>query len=420
VSRRSIFRIFLYSGISVALLLNSNLVLAGGFELWEESAAGTADYHAGGAAEANDAGTTFYNPAGMIRLPHPQVSVGTVYIPLSTSFNGTVGQAPFPILSTTGYVPSNTYNLVPNAHFVLPFNNWVAVGIGLSAPFGLATNFPGNSQPLANAATLTKLETININPDIAFALDDKLSVGAGFDALYGKAKFNSVLLRTTEFLNTAAGWGFGWNVGGLYQFTPHTRIGASYRSQITVHGEGQSQALIPGVITLTTNTLNAEVKLPSLTIASFYSDVTSRWSLLASAYFTAWDVFNEIVLNNTAIAPTIPILENYRNTWNYAIGTHFRANRIFTLKAGIGWDETPTQIGFRDVRLPDCPRFVTAIGGHVQPTRYLGIDVGWTHFFTVASMIDNSQSGVPAFEITQGTGVLNANVYGLQLTVDID
>ncbi len=94
-------------------------------------------------------------------------------------------------------------------------------------------------------------------------------------------------------------------------------------------GEGQSQGVIPGVMTFTNYTLNAVLKLPSLTIASFYSDVTSRWALLASAYYTAWDVFDEIVFNNTAISPLLPIQENYRNTWNYAVGTHFRVNRIF-------------------------------------------------------------------------------------------
>ncbi len=411
--RRHRFRIYGQHLLFVGMLCTSTLAFAGGFQVWEESASGTGDYHAGGAAEANDAGTTFYNPAGMIRLHNPEFSTGAVFIPLGLSYNGLVGGTP-----TGGYVSGGTKNLVPNFHFVFPVYSWMIFGFGVTTPFGLATDYPGNSQPLATAATLTKIETVNLNPDLAFAITDKLSVGAGFDALYGRAKYNSEILGTASFLNALSAWGYGWNAGALYQFTDHTRVGASYRSKIQLDARGQSQS-VTVLLTTTNDRLNSELNLPATTIFSFYSDVTPKWSLMASAYYTKWDLFDDLILNDTTLFPSISVHENYRDTWNYSVGAHFQATQIFMLKAGIGWDQTPTQDGFRDVRLPDVDRFAAAIGARIQAARWLAIDVGWTHFFTRAADVDNDQSGLPDFLVTQGTAKMNVNVFGAQLTMSL-
>lgn len=406
-------KIFQLSFIALMELCLST-VFAGGFQLWEESATGTGDYHAGGAAEANDAGTTFYNPAGMIRIDHPEFSVGAVFIPVAISFNGTVGGLP-----TVGYISGNTHTIVPNAHFVLPMTPKVAIGLGITTPFGLATNYPGNAQPLATAATLTKMETVNINPNVAFAIDERLSIAIGFDALYGKARYNSNILGSTAFNNKLSAWGYGWNGGVLYQFTHYTRFGISYRSEISVDGEGRSDAITP-FSAFSNNTLNAVLNLPAMTIISFYSDVTSKWSLMASAYYTEWSLFDDLLLVNTVLFPTIAVHENYHNTWNYAIGAHYHVTHRITLKAGIGWDETPTVDGCRDVRLPDAKRFAAAIGGHFQWTPFIALDLGWTHFFTKAANVNNSLSGLSNFLVTVGTAKVNVNVFGVQLTAQLD
>lgn len=415
ISRSSIHKKVIQLGLLGVFVFSGSVALAGGFQLWEESAAGTADYHAGGAAEANDAGTTFYNPAGMIRMDYPEFSIGAVFIPAAVSFNGTVGGLP-----TGGYVAGNTHTIVPNAHFVVPLTHKVSVGLGITTPFGLATNYPGAVQPLATAATLTKMETVNINPNVALAIDNRLSVGVGFDALYGKARYNSDILGTTLFNNKLSAWGYGWNAGVLYQFAHHTRFGVSYRSEVTVDAEGRSDAIVPGGVAFSNNTLNAALDLPAMTVVSFYSDVTTHWSIMASAYYTQWDVFDNLILANTALFPTITVHENYRNTWNYSFGAHYRMTHSITLKAGIGWDETPTQDGFRDVRLPDAKRFAVAIGGHFQFMRAVGLDLGWTHFFTKAVNVNNNLSTLPAFLVTQGTAKINVNVVGAQLTVQLN
>src|SRR3990167_11188999 len=82
-------------------LLLSPAIFAGAFQLWEENGAGTGDYHAGGAAEANDASAVFYNPAGLTRLQHQQIVASGVAIPTYLRFSGTVNDGITPLTGNT-------------------------------------------------------------------------------------------------------------------------------------------------------------------------------------------------------------------------------------------------------------------------------------------------------------------------------
>ena len=63
-----------------SLFAASSTALAGGFQLMEQSASGIGNAYAGSAAVADDAGTIFYNPAGMTRLKAREVSLGVAAI----------------------------------------------------------------------------------------------------------------------------------------------------------------------------------------------------------------------------------------------------------------------------------------------------------------------------------------------------
>src|SRR5438128_299058 len=71
------------------LVLSSN-AMGSAFQLWEQDAASVGDYHSGRAAQANDASTAFYNPAGITRINHQQLVLGDVGILSDIKFKGTV------------------------------------------------------------------------------------------------------------------------------------------------------------------------------------------------------------------------------------------------------------------------------------------------------------------------------------------
>ncbi len=398
---------------------------AGGFQLWEQSAAGTGNYHAGAAAIANDASTDFYNPAGMTRLKHAQVSAGVVYIPTSLRFNGKV------MTQATGEVDGGTDNFVPNLHLVIPLGSRVAFGFSVTTPFGLTSDYSNAPQidnganPIKDAATKTKLLTINLNPSLAFKINSHLSIGAGFNAQHASADFDSLLLGTYDDENHLSAWGYGWNIGTLISFSPTTRMGLSYRSAIDYKAKGTSK-LQANSSDPTVATINGELKIPATTTMSLYHDVNQSLALMASVFYTQWDVMKEITLRgapnpipfvaNKRIDVTIPT--NYHNSFNFALGANYRVTKKMLLRFGAGYDQTPTNNTDRDVRMPGADKFALALGGHFDVSKHSAVDIGFTHFFVKTAKIDNSgptTNPPSSISITsKGSVKSNVNVFGLQ------
>lgn len=412
--------------MGVGLSCISGGVMAGGFQLWEQDASGIGDYHASAAAEAENPGTQFYNPAGMTHLSAPALSGGVTYVPLTIRYSGTAG-----LMQDYTQATSSTNNFIPNLYLVYPFKQKYAFGFGVTAPFGSSTDYPINN-PIADAATKTSLETINFNPSIAWAPTTLLSMAVGFDALYAMADYDSAFYFLPQsfdppqapwpLTNNLTGWAYGWNAGVMLYPTEHLRFGLSYRSQLELDGTGDSHYTSP-LASASNNQLSGVINLPPMWIMGLYADVNTRWSLLFSAFFTQWDYFSHLVLHNVQVfdePETIEVDENYRNSWNLALGAHYWIIEHFMmLKMGVGYDQTPTTLGHRDVRLPDAPKYSIALGLHFDALKSLVLDVGWTHFFVDNGAVDNSKAmsdNVSAFTTTVGKTKSYVEVLGVQIT----
>lgn len=406
---------------------------AGAFQLWEESASSLGDYHAGAAAEANNASTVFYNPAGMSRINHQQVSTGAVLIDLKTRYDGgvfqNVGGTIVQTGQTTASIPGDTSNIVPNFHYVLPLNDHWRLGMEATTPFGLSTNYNdfNSADNVEDLATKTELQTLNLNPSLSYLINRYLSVGAGFNAMYGQATYNNFGILA-PLKNKLAGWGYGYNAGMLLQFTPETRLGLSYRSAVTIDAKGPSEFDFPGDVSK--STVSARFPLPPTTMMSIYHDVNSRLAIMASAFYTQWSCFHTLVIKNMAQltgTATVAINENYRDTWNLAIGSRYKFNQHIALEAGFGHDETPTQIPYRDIRLPDDNRYVASLGFNIHPSANFEWSMGWTHLFTGHTAINNSgglnteKSTIDPDLFSYGVGTVhsNVNLFGIQLTWNV-
>lgn len=406
--------LFKLSLVTLSLMAASQ-ALAGGFEIWEETGVGTGDYHAGAAAEGDDGSLEFYNAAQVTDIKHQQISVGGVIIPMSVKANINVNG----ISQSTG--ESSITNFVPNFHYVLPLPHKLFFTFGVTAPFGLETNYDNSKATgsMTFAAAKTKLLSININPSLAYKVTRWFSIAAGFDALYGSADYSNVVPGNGSFTNDLNGWGFGYNVGAWFKFhlihAMPTKFGVSYRSEVKVKASG------PSKYQGRTTTAKADLDLPATTMVSLYQPITSRFAMMASAFYTQWNVFSDLIMTNTAFQANgydLIVHENYRNTWNFALGAHIKLTQNLVLKVGGGYDQTPTKTGYRDARLPDVSRWAASTGLRWTASKALALEVGYTHLFTPRATVDNSSGTGPGSAIpTQvGTATMNANVFAGQLT----
>lgn len=402
---------------------------AGSFSLYTEgSAAAEGNYAAGIAAEAADASTGWYNPAGLPLIRKQEAVFGIVGIFLSAKLTGI---STFSTLGLPNYV--QTYEgikggkpgYVPSFHYALPLGENATFGLSIVAPFGLSTLW-NREGSVRYSATTSNLITTNVSPEIGGRITDNFSVGAGIDLQYARVRFNSVLgspalmqafdlpptfLDSLSY-NRGQSFGVGFHAGVMGMFNEnHTRIGANYQSQVRHRFNGYSRLqgrlanlspfLSPAAILeananalfWSTDLASNNIILPEVATLSIYQDVTDRFALLGSAVFTGWRSLKAIELDRVAAYAPFPAsgqvvvnsvtTENYHNAWRFSAGANYHVNERFMVRVGGGWDQTPTSKVFRDVRVPDFDRAAASVGAHYQVEPSIGVDIGYTHLFEI-------------------------------------
>ncbi len=447
------FRIASVSTTLVALLM-ANLAWGAGFQIQEQNITNLGTAYAGTAALAADASTAYYNPAGITRIKNRQMVISAAVISPDSEFNPSratyMNGTPLPL---RGEEEFGELAAVPSFHYTAQINDKVYLGLSVTAPFGLATEYSEGSV-VRYVATRSELKTIDISPSIAYRWHDTFSFAVGFDALWAKANLDlqksfpsaGVTTFTDGFeRNTADDWGWGYHLALLWEMSENTRVGANYRSHVKISAEGNSegmspitdQANIPGMFT---NGLRSEfpvfstVTLPETLYVSAYHAFNDQFALMADFNWTAWSRFHTLRLryhaplpgqSDASRAPT-DTLENWQDTFRIALGMEYTPSDKYKFRFGVAWDESPVKTEFRTARVPDSDRIWVGAGFGFALSQKLWVDLGYAHlFFDDAQMTDNGPFGAgQTFPITRvevtGKYHTNVNIFGLQFRWTMD
>jgi long-chain fatty acid transport protein len=405
-----------------------------GFQLLEQNASGIGSAYAGSAAIAEDASTVYYNPAGMTMLPGMNVSAGAVAIKPSFKFSnsGTTNAAGALVNGSDGG-DAGSWAAVPNAYFTWEVNPRVWLGLGVGAPFGLMTDYEEGWAGRYHSEKFS-IESININPSIAFKATDTLSLGFGvnymhLDADYRKAQY-AYLAALPGFSGDlearvkAKGDAWGWNAGLLWQATPDTRFGLSYRSKVKIDADGTTtvsnrslSATAAGMLGNVIGPHDAEtsVELPDTAILSVVHQLNERWTLLGDVSWTGWSSIPELKIQNTGI-PDAKLDLRFKDAWRVALGAHYRYSDAWTFKGGVAWDQSPVRDdAFRPASLPDNDRYWVSLGAQYRFNKNTKVDVGYAHLFVKSTSVNNTSD-------PKGAGVLkgdyksSADIIGVQFS----
>lgn len=415
----SSYRIFA-AAVLTACTSNS---LAAGFALLEQSASQQGNAFAGGAAIANDASTIFYNPAGMSRLP-TQVVGGLHLIMPSAEFSGSATD-PLgnPISSGGNGGDAGRDGIVPNLYFSTPVTDKLFVGLGINAPFGLRTKYDGDWKGRYQAIE-SDLKTVNINPAIAYKVNNLLSVGFGLSLQYMDVKLTQKIdqgslciptlmqpppagagLDPSSAAAACAGqgltpqnsdaeakvsgddWSGGWNAGLLLQPTSSTRVGMQYRSEVKQRARGKARFQNTAPLFANNNVFirtnaSAKVDMPQSASLSLYQDLGSQWSVMGDVTWTGWSAFDQLRIEYDSFQPNTVIDESWDDTMRYALGVDYRFNSSWTFRAGGSYEETPIPDSrHRTPRIPGENRKWASVGFGYQATPAIRLDVGYSHLF---------------------------------------
>lgn len=360
----------------------SGMALASGFALQNQTGSGNGNAFAGAAAAAEDAGTIFFNPAGMMNLPAGHhVSLAGTLLNRTIDFTNK-GTS---ILSFTGTNGGDAGGLalIPAGYFSYSLSPGVRLGLGISPTFGNVTEYDRDFIGRFSGY-YADLKQININPSVAWKANDALSLGFGLNWAKSEVEFRQMVPVgvATQTLATLKGdddsW--GWNAGLMWQISNATRVGVAYRSTIEFDLEGdQSVVGVPA----SSFAIRSKLETPDTFSVALSHQMNDRLQLLADYTWTGWSSVRNLPVIHAASGTQVNSLSyNFEDTWRIGVGANYRMNDQWLLRFGIAYDKAPVENDAdRTMTLPDSDRTWLSFGAKWNMSKEGSLDFGYTHIF---------------------------------------
>ena len=398
---------------------------AAGFQLTEQSALALGRAYAGVGVDGTDISGVYYNPATMVLHKGTKVQGGGVLVGLNLDY--------------ADKKPGNDQNgrgseqFVPHGFMTHQINDTTWVGLGITVPFGMATEYSKN-WARKDHGTDAEIMVIDFNPNVAWKLTDRFSIGAGVSLQYADATLGigaDVVNPEKDVNDSIRGelkvdtWAWGWNIGAMWMPLDNLRFGVSYRSEVRHTAEGDLKVSGVGGSTATSPLKgvngkydgSVEMSAPAWAMATAAWDVNDMLSLYATFRWTDWSSFKSLdiessglnaasmgvisgIMGNDLIASDdkktlIGMLEgvsagmqhitnDWRDTYMGSLGADLRVNDFWTLRGGVAYETSPiARAETRTAIIPDANRWWFAVGSSFKWSKQFQTDVAFAHLHGV-------------------------------------
>lgn len=392
----------------VVLCCNEAFALGGGGYRNE-----VVDAEAGGkgfsfVAQADGPSAVHYNPAGLTQMTGSAVRIGysaeqpVNYVESAATNNSTVS------------MQKATF-LLPNFYYVSDLSQpKLRFGIGYNTPYGLATDWARDSFASKMSEESDMLMT-NLNPTVAYKVNDYISIGAGLD--YFSAAFDKHRVISTSLSDTQGDFqlkgedeSFGYNIGILLSDPTYKhRFGVSYRSEIDLTYKGKAcltdlnatgQAVFSG--TGYTTAIEADGTIPRSVAAGYAYKPNDKWVFEADVEWTDWSSTEEEFIrfpNETTPGVLInalntgnPASRDWRDTFAYGLGAEYKATDKLQLRCGTMYYEAAIPSANYEPVLPDASKVAFTLGfGYLFKS--VKIDAAYSYFQYLDRDITNDVGG---------------------------
>jgi len=175
------------------------------------------------AAHVADASAITHNPANLTELGSLDVALSLMAVHLSFDYEGAATTA-----STV-----DPWKYLPATYVAMPLkDDRFVVGVGIHSPYGLSNEwgidgaFADTSTPASlryQAPYFSELKTINLNPTLAWRINEQFSLGVGLDVMWSELSLKQFYPWSFVAGDASApdgqvrakgdGFGFGGNIG---------------------------------------------------------------------------------------------------------------------------------------------------------------------------------------------------------------
>jgi long-chain fatty acid transport protein len=396
---------------TICSLLPLSPAVAAGYALKEYSLSGMGSAYAGSSAQADGPDFVSFNPATSSGVTDWDASftISGIYPTSSALFSTATNAAATPTggdMSPGGFI-KDAYE--PGLQVRYRLTQDLTAGLSITAPWGLSTRYDEGWAGRYYALE-SKLITVNTVPSLAYQATSELALSAGVQIQYAKGTLSNAIdfgtigaflpvpipgalptLQDGSAEVNADDWGYGFVLGALWKPSPAVSIGAAYRSEVDHRLEGDVDfvldtagigAALSGLGAFTDMGASVELTTPAVVSLGGAFDVSSQVTVLAELGLTMWSVFDELrVRFADPDQPDEVKTYDWKDTFFASAGLRYRPAPDWTLRAGVAFDQSPTQDATRDPRIPDADRTWLALSARYDISARTSIDVGYGHLF---------------------------------------
>lgn len=258
------------------------------------------------------------------------------------------------------------------------------VGLGVYTPFGSSAKWNDDWAGSLLIQNIS-LKAIYIQPTVAYKINDKLGIGAGFVYAYGTVKLAKSLNYGSgtgaELEGTSSNMGF--NLGVFYTPTEKLSVGLNYRSKVLAEVKGgdatfsvpQSiQSLVP-----VNNKFDATLPMPGNLDFGLSYQASDKLLVSLELNWVMWSVYDTLTFefeeSGSRLNSSNPRL--YKDTFIPRLGFEYKLNDMVTLRAGGYYDPSPTDENYFNPETVSLNTIAFTLGLSVKPTEKLSIDVSY-------------------------------------------
>ncbi len=391
--RKNIIKITLLS------LVGSSLLYGSGWRIPEQSSNSVA---LSGAYVSNSKGAdaSYYNPANMVWNDDAYLIEGDLtYINLpKISYNGTVSGVPANGSSITEQF------LLPTMFLSSKDYNGIRYGLSVTAPGGLSKRWDTPFQK-AYAQEFT-LEVIEVNPSIAYKVNDRFAVAAGVRVIYSHGIVKSdagTIARDME----GDTYKLGYNLALSYKPTQDSTLSATYRSNINLNETGNAKLYLSGTKVYDGG---ASVSIPLPAVLSLSASHTFNKKTTVEFEFdrTYWSKYKDLDFNYKSPIPSVlvpyfdaAIPKNWKDSNAYRIGITHQYSDKLKLMAGFAIDKTPIPSKSLGFELPSADAKLYSAGFEYKYSKKITFGMGYLYDDkedrTISASDNNIQNMVGTF-----------------------
>lgn len=360
-------------------LLYATIINAAGYKIPEQSSDSVA-LNGSNYAYSFGADASYYNPANMMFLNEimGRFEAGISYIHLGKTTFENKSNVP----GTHSVISNNFNTITPQIYFISP-------EIIEDVRFGLATAVPAGVQmrwedpyPAASAKKFD-LKVYEINPSVAYRVNDQISLGIGLRAIYTDGKVEN---GTANFNRSLQGDSidFGYNLGLTYRPIEDLSLSATYRSKVnlTIKGDGDFR--------FGNSTMNTPTKITLPLPADLVLGLAYKYDALTFLFAyerTFWSDFKELDFDYEKNMPNPlakkmfdePIKRDWDDSNTYRFGLAWDLNNKLRLMGGFTIDENPSHSDKMNFELPTGKAYIYSAGLNYKLTKKFEIGFGYLY-----------------------------------------